>query len=58
MKDHPQFEYHKVRELSVDNEADRNLITDFWSSKVGDTVNGLAVKEYKLHKWDMFHSFL
>jgi elongation factor 1-gamma len=50
MKDHPQFEYHKVRELSVDKEEDKTLISDFWSAKVGDTVNGLKVVEAKLHK--------
>lgn len=50
MKDHPQFEYYKIRELSVDNEDDRKLITDFWSAKVGDTVNGLTVQESKYHK--------
>jgi hypothetical protein len=50
MLDHPQFEYHKTRELSIDVEADRNLIRDFWSAKVGDIVNGLKVVEAKLHK--------
>lgn len=50
MKDHPQFEYHTVRELNVDNEADRKTITDFWAAKVGDTINGQPVVEAKLHK--------
>lgn len=50
MKDHPQFEYYKVRELSVDSEEDRKLITDFWCAKAGETVNGLKVQECKLHK--------
>mmetsp|Transcript_10128 Transcript_10128/g.7593 ORF Transcript_10128/g.7593 Transcript_10128/m.7593 type:complete len:199 (+) Transcript_10128:654-1250(+) len=50
MHDHPQFEYYKLRELSVDNEDDRKLITDFWAAKAGDVVNGLTVQEVKLHK--------
>jgi len=33
MIDHPQFEYHKVRELDVEKEEDRNLITEFWCAK-------------------------
>jgi len=50
MKDHPQFEYHKVRELNFDNEEDRKLITDFWCAKEGDIVNGLKVQSAKMHK--------
>lgn len=50
MKDHPQFEYHKVRELDVSKEEDKQLITDFWAAKVGDTINGQPVVECKLHK--------
>jgi len=50
MIDHPQFEYYQKRELSVDNEEDRNLIRDFWSAKVGDSVNGKVVVECKMHK--------
>ena len=48
--DHPQFEYYKVRELNVDSEEDRKLITDFWCAKAGEIVNGLKVQECKLHK--------
>jgi len=50
MKDHPSFEYYKIRELDTTNQADKDLITDFWSAKAGDTVNGLKVVECKLHK--------
>mmetsp|Transcript_18872 Transcript_18872/g.18031 ORF Transcript_18872/g.18031 Transcript_18872/m.18031 type:complete len:309 (+) Transcript_18872:306-1232(+) len=50
MQEHPQFEYYKTRELSIDNEEDRKLITDFWCAKVGDIVNGLEVQECKMHK--------
>jgi len=51
MKDHPQFEYYKTRELNVDNEEDKKTITDFWSAKQGEKVNGLTVQEAKMHKW-------
>jgi hypothetical protein len=50
MKDNPQFEYYKIRELSVDNEEDKKLITDFWCAKPDDIVNGLRVQECKMHK--------
>jgi len=50
MKDHPSFEYYKIRELDVNNQADRELITDFWSAKDGSILNGLKVQECKLHK--------
>jgi elongation factor 1-gamma len=50
LKDHPQFEYYKIRELSVDNEDDRNLISEFWTAKQGDVANGLKIQEIKLHK--------
>ncbi len=41
MKDHPQFEYYKVKELDVNKEEDRKLIEDFWCAKYGDIINGL-----------------
>lgn len=50
MLDHPQFEYYQKRELDVNNQADRDLITDFWSAKVGDVINGKKVVECKMHK--------
>jgi len=52
MKDNPQFEYYKIRELSLDNEADKDLITDFWCAKPEDTIRGLNLKvqECKMHK--------
>lgn len=50
MKEHPQFEYYSVKELDVDKEEDRKLITDFWSAKQGETLNGMKVQEAKLHK--------
>jgi len=51
MIDHPQFEYYANRELDVDKEEDRKLISDFWSAKQGETLNGMYVQEAKLHKW-------
>jgi len=50
MKDHPQFEYYKTRELDLKKEEDRQLVRDFWSAKPGEIVNGLKVQECKLHK--------
>jgi len=50
MKDHPSFEYYKIRELDFTKQGDKDLITDFWSMKAGDVVNGLKVQECKLHK--------
>jgi len=43
MLDHPQFEYYHKRELSIDNEADRELIADFWSAKAEGKANGLFI---------------
>lgn len=50
MKDNPQFEYYSLRELSIDNEADKKLITDFWCTKVDETANDLVVRDCKAHK--------
>lgn len=50
MLDHPQFEYYRRRELSVDNEEDRKLISEFWCAKVDATVNGLKVQDLKTFK--------
>jgi elongation factor 1-gamma len=50
MKDNPQFEYYKLRELSVDNDDDKKLISDFWCAKIGDTANGMTVQDCKMHK--------
>jgi elongation factor 1-gamma len=50
MIDHPQFEYYQKRELDVTKDEDKQLITDFWSAKVGENVHGLKVQECKLHK--------
>ena len=50
MKDHPQFEYHHVKELDVKKEEDRKLITDFWCAKPEEYVNGMLVQEAKMHK--------
>jgi len=50
MKDHPTFEYYDRRELSIDEEADRKLITEFWTAKVGEKVKGLTVQECKMFK--------
>ena len=50
MDEHPQWEYFKSRVLDENNEADRQLITDFWSAKAGDVVNGKKAQIVKLHK--------
>jgi len=50
MIDHPQFEYHTVKELDVTKDEDKKLITEFWSAKVGDSVNGRPAVIVKLHK--------
>lgn len=50
MDEHPQWEYYQPRELNVNNEADRQLITDFWSAKADDVINGRKVQQCKLHK--------
>ena len=50
MKDHPQFEYHDVRELNVDKDEDFQLITDFWCAKDGEKINGQLVQDTKMHK--------
>ena len=39
MIDHPQFEYYTKRELDVTKDEDKQLITDFWAAKVGETCN-------------------
>jgi len=51
MLDHPQFEYYQRRELDVNNEADRKLISEFWSAKAEVTkANGHIVQECKMFK--------
>jgi elongation factor 1-gamma len=50
MEEHPQWEYYQKRELNIDNEADRQLINEFFTAKVGETVNGRKVQECKMHK--------
>ena len=50
MIDHPQFEYYIRRELDIKKDEDLKLITDFWSCKPDDIVNGLKVQECKMHK--------
>ena len=51
MLDHPQFEYYQKRQLDVNNEADRKLISDFWCAKAdATTVNGHKVQECKMFK--------
>lgn len=50
MLDHPQFEYYEKRELDLNNEADKQLIKDFWTVKAGDSINGKPVVECKMHK--------
>jgi len=50
MHDNPQMEYYKTRELNIDDATDLQLITDFWSAKVGEKVIGQTVQEVKTHK--------
>lgn len=50
MKDHPQFEYYKVKELNPENDDDKALITDFLCAKDGDVIQGKPVQECKMHK--------
>ena len=51
MIDHPQFEYYQKRQLDVNNEADRKLISDFWCAKAEEsTINGHKVQECKMFK--------
>lgn len=50
MQEHPQFEYYEKRELDINNEADKQLIKEFFCARVGDTVNGKPVVECKMHK--------
>ena len=51
MIDHPQFEYFQRRELDVNNEEDRKLISEFWCAKEGSIIKGLNVQECKMFKW-------
>jgi len=57
MKDHPQFEYYKLKELSIDNEEDKKLIGDFLTLKEGDVIDGKKVQECKMHKWEFIIYF-
>lgn len=52
MNEHPQFEYYHKRELDINNDDDRKLITDFWCAKNDDTctANGMRVRDCKMHK--------
>jgi elongation factor 1-gamma len=50
MVEHPQWEYYQVRELNVTNEADRQLISDFWCVKAEESINGKKVQMCKMHK--------
>jgi len=43
MIDHPQWEYFEKRELDLNNQADKDLIKEFWTTKVGDNINGRPV---------------
>ena len=50
MIDHPQFEYFKQRELKITNEADRQLISEFFCAKEESIANGLKIQEIKSFK--------
>jgi hypothetical protein len=50
MIDHPQFEYYTKRELDINKEEDKKLITEFFCAKPGHIVNGMKVQECKMHK--------
>jgi hypothetical protein len=48
--DHPQFEYYKSRKLDLDNQADIQLIREFWGGKEGAVANGRPIKSISWHK--------
>ena len=50
MTEHPQWEYYTKRELDINKDEDKKLITDFFCAKEGDIVNGLKVQQCKMHK--------
>lgn len=50
MNEHPQWEYYQTRELNINNEADRQLIADFWTCKTDDVVQGKKIQNCKMHK--------
>ena len=51
MLDHPQFEYYQRRQLDVNNEADKKIITEFFCAKSDvTTINGAKVQECKMFK--------
>jgi len=47
MKDHPSFEYYKVRKLDHNNADDRKLLEDFWCADEDETILGLRYREGK-----------
>ncbi len=47
MKDHPSFEFYKVRKLDPSKEEDRKLLEDFWCSDEDDKILGLRYREGK-----------
>jgi elongation factor 1-gamma len=49
--DHPQFEYYKVRQMDIFNNAeDDKLIRAFWGATYEDTVMGMPVLSINWHK--------
>lgn len=52
MKEHTQWEYFQKRQLDLSNEADKQLLRDYWTKKEEDkdVVEGLTVREWILFK--------
>jgi len=49
--DHPQFEYMRARKMDLDNEADRTIIKEAFSSKdMTGTLCGFPVQVSMWHK--------
>lgn len=49
-KDHPQFEYYKVRPLDLTNDTDVKLIREFWGGSIGTIANGRPIQSISWHK--------
>ena len=49
-KDHPQFEYYKVRRMDLTNAADIQLIREFWGGAVDKIANGRKIQSISWHK--------
>jgi len=56
MKDHPSFEFYKTRKLNIKDDADRKLVTEFWTQFDTDvsTWGGKTMRYSKVYKWFKF----